>query len=264
MRFFPKDTLALLTDFGDRDWYVAAMKAVALSIDASLPIVDICHTINPGDIRSAAFILSQCWREFPTGTVFVVVVDPGVGTDRPPIALEADGRFFVGPDNGLFGWLGNAVIQCHDITNATLFRECVSHTFHGRDIFAPVGARLAAGLANLDQVGPAHPQLDPTDWPIPSYESKSAYGQILYIDHYGNAITNLHERELSPRYDLAEMVVSLHPRHVVIGRTFGDVPHGQPVAYIGSGGHLEIAVNGGCAKTLLDLRLDQHIELLPR
>lgn len=255
-------SIAFLTDFGERDWYVAAMKGVALTIAPQAQLLDISHQVPAGDVSAAAFILSQCWLDFPTGTVFVCVVDPGVGSARAAVAIEAEGRYFIGPDNGLFGWLKRARPQCRQITNHQLFRDEVSHTFHGRDIFAPVGARLAAGQTTLDDVGPVLEELVPTPWPKPEYDEDRAFGRILYIDHYGNAITNLRLEYLEERFNLAEATVSLHPRRLPLLKTFSDAPSGGALAYFGSGGLLEIAVNGGHAAEQLDLRLDQHIELV--
>lgn len=254
--------LALLTDFGDRDWYVASMKGVALSIDPTLTIVDISHIVPSGDVRSAAFILSQCWREFPEGTVFCAVVDPGVGSSRAPVAMVAEGRYFIGPDNGLFGWLKPYVQLAFRLANEELFSDSVSHTFHGRDIFAPVAAKLAAGKVGVEHVGPVHPDLVTAPWPRAEYDEDKAYGRILYIDHYGNAITNLNQAKVEENYSLEHAVLSLHPRRLPILKTFSDAPVGQALAYFGSGGLLEIAVNGGNAARQLDLRLDQHVELV--
>ncbi|MGE9295874.1 MAG: SAM hydrolase/SAM-dependent halogenase family protein [Puniceicoccales bacterium] len=262
-RFFHNTTLALLTDFGVRDWYVAAMKAVAHSVYSQTQIADITHDIAPGDISSGAFVLSQCWRDFPPGTVFVCVVDPGVGSSRAPVVVQAGQRLFVGPDNGLFGWLGKDVSRAHTITNTDLFREQVTHTFHGRDIFAPVAAKLDRAEVAIEQVGPEHGALQPTNWPSPEYEDSRAFGQILYIDHYGNAITNLAENDLRAYLNPDQAHVSLHPRRLTILQTFSDAAPGQPLAYFGSGGLLEIAVNGGNAEALLDLRIGQHIEVIP-
>ncbi|WP_309383331.1 SAM hydrolase/SAM-dependent halogenase family protein [Cerasicoccus frondis] len=256
------NTIAFLTDFGVRDWYVAAMKGVALTTAPQAQLVDISHHVSPGDIASAAFILSQCWLEFPEGTAFVVIVDPGVGSTRAPVALEAQGRFFVGPDNGLFGWLGHRIKQCHRIENKELCRETISHTFHGRDIFTPVAASLTSGKTKLDAVGPKHEQLITAPWPKPDLDENRAYGSIIYIDHYGNAITNLRQSTLEESYSLEGATVSLHPRRLPLLKTFSDAPTGSALAYFGSGGLLEIGVNGGSAQQQLDLRLDQHIELV--
>lgn len=253
--------IAFLTDFGQRDWYLAAMKAVALHTAPNIPMVDISHDTPAGNISHAAFILNQCWLEFPVGAVFCVVVDPGVGTDRAPVAVEAEGRFFVGPDNGLFGWLGNRVKRCHRIANAELYRAMLTHTFHGRDLFAPVAASLAAGEVTIEQVGPVQDNLVQAPWPEPEYDARTAYGKILYVDHYGNCITNLPRDDLINRFNLEHAIVSLHPRRIPLLRTFGEAPRGQPLAYFGSGNLLEIAVNGGHAARQLELRENQRVEL---
>src|SRR5207248_3284069 len=147
--------ITLLTDFGQQDYFVGAMKGVILSINPDANIVDISHEIPAQDIEAAAFDLLSCYKEFPSKTVHVAVVDPGVGSDRRAIAIECAGQFFVGPDNGLFSWVcqreGNW--RAHHLTNEEFFRHPTSKTFHGRDVFAPVAAALSNG-AKPEEVRP--------------------------------------------------------------------------------------------------------------
>lgn len=146
--------VTLTTDFGVRDGYVAAVKGVLLAEAAEATIVDVTHEIAPGDVLAAAWVLSTMWRSFPKGTVHVAVVDPGVGSERRGLALEAGEHFFVGPDNGVFTLVIDAAVgvRAHELTNRTLWHQPPAPTFHGRDIFAPVAAALVRG-AGLDELG---------------------------------------------------------------------------------------------------------------
>src|SRR2546423_4876621 len=140
--------ITLITDFGAQDYFVGAMKGVILSINPDARIVDISHEIPPQDIHSAAFNLLACYKDFPAGTIHVAVVDPGVGSNRRGILVECDEQLFVGPDNGLFSWIceREGQFRARELTNDQFFRKPVSPTFHGRDVFAPVAAALAAGI----------------------------------------------------------------------------------------------------------------------
>src|SRR5262245_49020722 len=141
--------ITLTTDFGAQDYFVAAMKGVILSINPSVAIVDITHDIPPQDIQAAAFNLLACYKDFPAGAIHVAVVDPGVGSDRKPLLIECAGQFLVGPDNGIFGWIceREGKFKAWQLTRKSFFRQPVSSTFHGRDVFAPVSAALSLGVA---------------------------------------------------------------------------------------------------------------------
>lgn len=254
-----KVTVALLTDFGMRDWYVAAMKGVILSRCPQAVVVDISHEIPPGDVASASFCLSQCQTEFPAGTIFVAVVDPGVGTQRKPLVLQSERKRFVGPDNGLFGFLKD--YQAREIANAAFIHPQPSNTFHGRDVFAPVAAQLAAGAA-FEEVGPPVETIEIHAWPEPEFFSRGVTGQIITFDHFGNAITNLQREEVAAQFPIESLHVSLHPDRLPLVKTFGEVPDGRPLAYFGSGGYLELGVNGGSALEVLSLHKGQTVEML--
>jgi hypothetical protein len=238
--------ITLLTDYGISDAYVAEVKGVLLSQCPTATLVDVTHSIAPGDVASASYILSRMWTRFPAGTVHFAVVDPGVGTPRGAIAIKTKDQFFVGPDNGLFGNIlrGNEV-EAVQLTTP----EDASPTFHGRDLFAPAAAALACGkpLASLGERYSAIPRrLSGT---VPHYEGKVVIGEVVYVDHYGNLITNL-----TP--DLVPSYAQLEAESLVIGpvrTTFGDVTSGHLLAYIGSGGTVEIAVRDGSAARRLGL-----------
>jgi S-adenosylmethionine hydrolase len=232
--------VTLLTDFGTADSYVAEMKGVLLSGAPGAVLVDVSHAVSPGDVRSAAYILGRTWHRFPAGTVHMVVVDPGVGTTRAALALSANGHYFVGPDNGVF----TPVLRDTEVEAVALpTPETASPTFHGRDLFAPAAAALAQGasLKNLGQPFAGIPER--LAYTSPHYEGKTVVGEIVYIDRFGSLITNL-TSELVPAYATLEVEdLDLGP----LKRTFNDVTTGGLLAYVGSGGAVEIAVRNGSA-----------------
>ncbi len=244
--------ITLLTDFGTSDSYVAEVKGTLLSRAPEATLVDVTHGLVPGDIRAAAYLLGRAWHRFPAGTVHLVVVDPGVGTDRAALALSARGHHFVGPDNGVFTpVLRDTEVQIVSIPTP----HGASPTFHGRDIFAPVAAALAAGAA-LAQVGEAFlgipARLAARE---PHHEGKSVVGQVVYVDRFGTLVTDL-TPELVPGYAVFEVEgLDVGP----LRRTFGDVPTGGLVAYLGSGGQIEIAVRDGSAARRLGLGVGGRI-----
>jgi S-adenosylmethionine hydrolase len=232
--------ITLLTDFGTSDSYVAEMKGVILTRSPAAVLIDITHSIHPGDIRSAAYILGRAWQRFPRGTVHLVVVDPGVGTNRAALAFSAQGHFFVGPNNGLF----TPVLHDAEVEAVVLpTPEGASPTFHGRDVFAPAAAALAGGTS-LSALGDPFAGLpERLAYTEPHYEGKSIVGEIVYIDRFGCLITNL-TTELVPPYASMEVEdLDLGP----LRRTFNDVTNGGLLAYVGSGGAIEIAVRNGSA-----------------
>jgi hypothetical protein len=232
--------VTLLTDFGTTDNYVAEMKGVLLSRVPSAVLVDVTHGIQPGDVRSAAYILGRTWHRFPPGTIHLTVVDPGVGTTRAALALASHGHTFIGPDNGVF----TPVLRDAEVEAVALLQpESASPTFHGRDLFAPAAAALAAG-APLRSLGEPFAGIpDRLAYTAPHHEGKTVVGEVIYIDRFGSLITNL-TLELVPSYATLEVEdVDLGP----LRRTFSDVATGGLLAYVGSGGAIEIAVRNGSA-----------------
>lgn len=256
--------LTLTTDFGLDDAYVAAMKGVILSIAPDVRMVDVSHGIAAQDVMGAAFVLRGAAPHFPSGTVHLAVVDPGVGTERRAIAARIGGQTFVGPDNGLFSLLldpGSGAGQVNEPEAiVTLDRPAFwrtpepSATFHGRDIFAPVAAHLADGRA-LDEVGTPTDALKRLHWVQPLSDEQGLRGWVVHVDRFGNAVTNipggLLEEALQGRglkcYVGSTILEGVH-------RTYGEVEEGEPVALVGSSGHLEISVNGGSAARLLSIQ----------
>lgn len=253
---------ALLTDFGLNDWYVAAMKGVLLLRAPGIPIIDVTHEVPAGDVEAGAFVLESCWRDFPEGTVFLGVVDPGVGTSRLGLVGEVAGRGLVGPDNGLFGSLLAAdcrrrVFQLRPERVAP--EGEVSATFHGRDLFAPAAGLVATGMRPGD-FGPL--VTDPVLLPERSWmtEADRFAGKVVWIDRFGNALTTLPdslEAEGGGHVELPERGVRLPLR-----RTFGEVPVGSALAYWGSAGRLEVAIRDGSATERLGLRRGSQVDLL--
>jgi S-adenosylmethionine hydrolase len=255
--------ITLLTDFGLYDHYVASVKGVILQNAPDVTIVDITHQVSPQNVVQAAFILRQAFECFPTGTVHVAVVDPGVGTPRPVIAAKYAGQFILAPDNGLLTLVHRdfALQELRVVQNVSLFRKAVSATFHGRDIFAPVAARVAK-TGRLAEVGPPTDRLALLDLPAPQVSPDGRIrGQILYIDHFGNALTNIAvadlERAARRRSHLSATVGG---RQIgPLRRAYGDLPPGSPLALISSANMLEIAINQGSAAKDLGLAAGQEV-----
>jgi S-adenosylmethionine hydrolase len=254
--------ITLTTDFGSRDWFVGTLKGVIYKLAPRTTVVDITHEINPGDIRSAAFAVAAAFRYFPSGTVHLVVVDPGVGSKRATLAVQTEHEYFVGPDNGVLSLaLSQASMRAaHRLENKRLFLPEMSRTFHGRDVFAPAAAHLSRGKP-LAQLGPATRAIKKLRWPQPKL-SAPITGEVVYIDRFGNAITNLPN-------SIASKVVGLRAgssRLIAIGSHYQQVKVGKPIVVPGSVGYLEIAINGGDAAKKLRLRVGLKISafLCPR
>jgi S-adenosyl-L-methionine hydrolase (adenosine-forming) len=233
--------VTLLTDFGTRDGYVAAVKGVIAAIAPESIIDDAAHDIGFGDVREAAWALARYWRRYPPGTVHVCVVDPGVGSARRALALHAERRFFVGPDNGVFTHvLSDADFQAVSLENSTFHGGDISATFHGRDVFAPVAAHLARGVS-LDELGPA--VTDPVRFEVarPHREGGVVHGEVVHIDRFGNLITNIPAQLIA---DGARVGIDGHDLGTV-RRTYADAARGDALALIGSDGMLEVAVRDG-------------------
>jgi len=245
--------ITITTDFGIKDAYVGVMKGVILSINPYAQLVDITHEIEPGNILEAAFLLKDAYEYFPKATVHLVVVDPGVGGKRRPIAIKAGKFFFVGPDNGLFWPIisDNKDILIVHLTNRKYFLEDISSTFHGRDIFAPVAAYISKGVHLLDMGVSIN---DPVRLEIkrPMLLKNQIVGSVIRVDRFGNLITNISEKDIIECFGrLSGLEVEIGGRKIrEISKTYSDVPRGQLLALIGSSGFLEISVNRGSAYEL--------------
>ena len=241
--------VTLLTDFGTRDGYVGAMKGVIASICPGASIHDIAHDIAPGQIRAGAFALAAAAPYFPAGTVHVAVVDPGVGSERRPLLVESGGQLFVGPDNGLLSQAAATPRVVRVLDRPGWFREPVSSTFHGRDVFAPVAAHAAAGV-DVDELGSTMATMVALEVASPSREHDGVTGEILHADRFGNLVTNI-ERSHLPG-DIRVVQVSVGTTAVgPLVRTYADAAVGTLMALFGSGGRLEIAERDGSAASRL-------------
>jgi S-adenosylmethionine hydrolase len=257
--------ITFISDFGFEDWFVGVVHGVLHEICPEARVVDLNHAGAPGDIERAAFILEAAAPDFPTGTVHLAVVDPGVGTDRRALAVAAHGQFFVGPDNGLLEWaLGAPGAAVHSLTETRWFRRPVSRTFHGRDVFAPAAAHLASGVS-LDQLGSAIP--DPVR--LPRHRCQLCDGElegcITFIDRFGNALTNITREALDqafPGVPAHRLETEVGGRIVTgIASSYGDAPIGTLVIIVGSSGRLEVAQVGGHAAMRFGLGKDDRIAI---
>jgi len=261
--------LTLLSDFGLSDPYVAEMKGVILSIQPLAATVDITHQIPPGDVLAGAVALRQALPYFPEGTVHCAVVDPGVGTERRILAARYGGQTIVAPDNGLISFVDRdqPLSEIVVIRNDRYFLPGpTSATFHGRDIMAPVAAYIAGGLA-LAKLGPAPEKFKLLDLPEPRSEDGGVLvGQVIYVDRFGNLISNIPAPLLEESLgDRVAAVVSCAGREVgAIQATYDFGEPGQPLALINSMSLLEVAVNGGKACDVLGAGVGAEVRVGPR
>jgi S-adenosylmethionine hydrolase len=259
------NALVMQTDFGTKDGAVAAMRGIAFGVDASLPIFDLSHENTPYDIWEGAYRLKQTAPFWPAGTVFISVIDPGVGTERASIVLQTKtGHYFVGPDNGTWTLVAEelgiaAVRRIDERVNRRAGSE-KSYTFHGRDIYAFTGARLAAGKITFDQVGPLlDPKIVSLPYEKPARDGAAVKGTIPLIDfHYGNVWTNIPDslfNELKPAFGDKFVVTIFHDGKeayrgtMPYARTFGDVKEGEPLLYLNSLLNVAFALNMGSFST---------------
>jgi S-adenosylmethionine hydrolase len=255
--------ITLLTDFGNQDYFVGAMKGVILSANAAAVIVDITHEVPAQDIRAGAFNLLATYQDFPSGTIHVAVVDPGVGSKRRPILIECAGQLFVGPDNGLFSWIcqREGRFLARHLTSEKFLKHPQSSTFHGRDVFAAVAAALSRGIATKE-FGPliddpvALEPLSPT-----ANADKTVSAAIIHIDRFGNCITNLTADHLADQPGARLLV---NDQVITSVRKFfsAEGDHSEPLFMIpGSAGFIEIAAQNSSAAAILKVRCGQAITL---
>jgi S-adenosylmethionine hydrolase len=247
--------IALLTDFGLCDSYVAEMKAVLLKGCPQARLVDVTHGVAPQDVLAGSIMLERALRAFGKGTVHLSVVDPGVGTDRRILAVKLHGQVVICPDNGLITWAWHRLAGTRSVYEVAWRPNVTSATFHGRDVMAPVAARLAAG-------GQIRAFARPMQGPVlldvaPAKDLKS--GRIIHIDHFGNATANVPAELISAHPDASVKAVrtTIGP----VRRTYADVAVGKPLALIGSSGLLEIAVRNGSAAKSLKLKVGQRLTI---
>ena len=250
-----KPIIALLTDFGTRDHYAGAMRGVALGICPDATLVDITHDIAPQDVLGSALELVAAFKYFPQGTVFLCVVDPGVGTPRRGIAAEAGGYTFVAPDNGLLTLVFKECppTRVVELTEPQYARPIISRTFEGRDRFAPAAAWLAAGT-DLGALGPPLTDWQQLDVPEPRVEASQLSGVVLRVDRFGNLVTNIDRRSFDHVTGGKRIAVEAAGHRVPnVVETYGDAKPGSMCALFGSSDRLEIAMTGGSAAECLRL-----------
>lgn len=263
-----RQCITFMTDYGLEDGFVAACHGVMLRLAPAVPVLDITHLVPPGDVRRGAAVLAQTVPYLPTA-VHVAVVDPGVGTRRRAVVVEAGGSLFVGPDNGLLSWAVEAaggVTRAYELTNEALWTHPVSRTFHGRDIFAPVGARLAAGLDPAKVGGALVPEsLVRLPAPTSRLHDDRAEGEVLSADRFGNVQLSVRGSQLAELGVSVgdSLVVELARRALTIPfrETFASVPPGELVAYVDSAGYVAVAVNAGDAAERLGLPPGARVRL---
>jgi hypothetical protein len=262
--------ITLLTDFGLSDYFVPAVKGVILTINSEATIVDITHDVAAHDIQAAAFTLGACYHDFPSGTVHMVVVDPGVGSTRRVIVVSAGGYFFVGPDNGVFSFVyaRESNPRVFHVTDGRYFRHPVSATFHGRDVFAPVAAHIAGG-ARPEEVGVEIEDYVRFEIPRPRPHSRlieargMVEGRIIHIDRFGNLVTNFTEAELRP--DMIAPSTKIHVGGREVGRFnayFAEAADRDGLfAYPGSAGFWELALWRRSAAEFINARRGDEVIL---
>ncbi len=261
-----KHIITLLTDFGVQDAYVSSMKGVILDICTEAVIIDISHNVRKFDVRQGAFLLHQAASYFPEGTIHMVVIDPGVGTERRRIIVKGKRGVFVGPDNGVL----SLAVQKEGFVKGVEIREKKfmlpnpSTTFDGRDVFAPASAYLACG-AELEEFGPRISRMVTPSFTRATYTKDKLVGEVLHVDRFGNIITNI-QRSLISSFKAVEgevfqAKVGKDCRKIKFSRTYGNVPIGALVMVVGSGDFLEISVNRGCANDLFKADVGSQIEI---
>lgn len=245
--------IAIITDFGNSH-YAGIIKGVISSIDEKIQVIDITHHITPQNIVEAAFVLKESLPYFDKDTIFLVVVDPSVGSKRRGVVLKSEGRYFVGPDNGLFEYIyekGDYLL--YEIIKPDFYTERISNTFHARDIFAPLAAYIASEKDVSDIIKEAQNPIR-LEIPRPEIQNNFINGKILYIDSFGNLITNIPEEMVKNK----RCSVKIKNRRLGrIRNIYTDVPRGFPLALIGSSNMVEIAVNSGSAEKWFNIKRDR-------
>ncbi len=263
MDLTPAPIITLMTDFGTSDHYVGVMKGVILKINPQAQVVDITHAIPPQDINGAAFLIDSAYSYFPMGTIHVIVVDPGVGSSRRALVCQTRTAYFVCPDNGLLthilrneGWAHTVAVE-----NSAYVLPRVSNTFHGRDIFAPVAAHLSRGVP-IGTLGDPVSQLVQLPLPKPQVTENTIVGQVIWIDSFGNLVTNISHRILGALDGRNDIVVRAGSAEIHrLNRSYAESAVGEALAIIGSSNRLEISINQGDAAQILGLKRGDTITI---
>jgi S-adenosylmethionine hydrolase len=259
--------ITLLTDFGLQDYFVGAMKGVILCRNPSAQIVTITHEIPPQDIQAAAFNLLACYGSFPSGTIHIAVVDPGVGSNRRPILIECASQFFIGPDNGIFSWIceREGSFRAIHLNNEKFFHHPVSATFHGRDIFAPVAAALSTGVAVEEFGNEVHDCVRLDSLAPQNGAAGRLRGRIVHIDRFGNCITNFTRTHLPEESFMPGASIHVNGREIaMIRRYFAETVNDASDLFciFGSAGFLEIAARNSSAAAILKAQRGDTVVLV--
>jgi S-adenosylmethionine hydrolase len=245
-----KNVITFLSDFDQKDWFVGAVKGEILKHNSKARIIDITHAVPPHDIKSAAFIVQSYYKNYPSGTVHLAVVDPGVGSSRKPIIVRSDDYLFVGPDNGIFSYIYTDRSEVFEITSNT----SQGSTFHARDIFGLAAALLARGQAP-QTFGPRLSEYKHFAFPGITRDGGKVLGQIVYIDRFGNCITNIPHS-----MDIDELHINGY--RVGVKQYYAEGQEGELISVKGSRGFYEIVINGASAAALLDARIGMVVTVL--
>jgi S-adenosylmethionine hydrolase len=261
--------ITLMTDFGIKDGNVGVMRGVIWGISPVVQIADLSHMIQAQNIREAGYVLARAVPYFPKGSIYVVVVDPGVGTERRPMAARIGDWYYVGPDNGTITvWLERAEQESWqtefiELNRAQYWLENVSHVFHGRDIFSPVAAHLANGVP-LSELGTSFDNPVRLELPKPEKKKNGWQGEVIHVDHFGNISTNVRIENLGDALkDKENIVINLNGSEIHgMVNTFGERPVGELIALIGSTGNLIISVVNGNAQQRLGTKVGDPVEVI--
>jgi hypothetical protein len=257
--------VTLLTDFGDSDGYVPAMKGIVLGVVPHAVLVDAAHTIPPHDIKAASWVLAQYAFSYPAKTIHIAVVDPGVGTKRDILVATAGGQLFFAPNNGLLHWVSRRAsgFQVWRLKKSIHRPEEVSATFHGRDIIAYAAGRLAGELDDVEALTEPIEELVVPAWGDVISERGGIKGQIIHIDRFGNCITSIHRTHLETLMGRGIVIEVGEGTLKRMHRTYGDVRAGSPLAIVGSHDNLEIAISRGSAEQDMNLSRGDDVRVLP-
>ncbi len=256
--------ITLLTDFGESDYFVPAVKGAILAVNREVDILDITHQIPPYDVYAAAFTLMCCYKEFPKWTVHVAVVDPGVGSSRRPILVMTDEYYFIGPDNGIFSYIYqrenvNRVVHLNEMH---YFRWKISNTFHGRDIFAPAAAYISKQV-DWQKMGVEITDYVKFNTPTPVVSGQQIRGHVIHVDRFGNIVTNITENELTDEFVRAGVRIRVGKYEAQRLLThFAEAGTNELFAYFGSAGFLELAIAKQNAARLVEARRGVDVEVI--
>lgn len=256
--------VAVLTDFGEKDNYVGVMKGVILNINPKVKLVDITHQVNPGNYKEAGFLLYKTYNFFPKKTIFLVVVDPGVGSQRLALAVKTKNYYFVGPDNGALAVAAenDGIQKIIELKNKKYFLKNISSTFHGRDIFAPVTAFISKGV-NMDNLGKPAKTMQKLTLPLPKIKNRVLTGEVIYIDHFGNLITNIKKEHLLDFLERREFTVYLNRKKIFkLHNFYSQAKNREPFLIEGGFSLLEISLRNRSAKEYFKAKIGSKLTVV--